>query len=544
MSPSKGGRALPFVLLTAGCAIVFLGGLARLPLFGRDEALYAEAAREMLAGGDWITPRVNGVPFFEKPPLLYWLAALTYKIVGVSPLAARLPAALMAIFSVGLTAAVGACVWGRRAGILAGIALATSLQMVMIGRMGIMDVPLTCLVALALLAYAHWQRKGGLLAALAFGALAGLALLLKGLAGILAPAIAFVHALVHRRHHSCVTVGSVGAALLVTAAIAGPWFVAMGLRHGEAYTSVLFLREHMTRITRPMQGHGGPIVYYIALIAVSFFPWAVFLPVALISRHHQTDEARTFWHRLLIVWIAVVLILFSLASTKLPGYVTPLFPAMALLVGVELDRRLLEPGRAPWIAVIAGAVLLGGLVSLLPVAGARIGARVGASHEARLLTVPAAFWVGGYGIIALGAAVALVGRVGTGLRFMVAGQAVILGALLIGILPVLSPYLGGASARLAEVARRELPDSRVVLYDTRPETVAFVLRRPVPEFSRDQQRQILAALRTGPTALIASAKERAFWQQLPARRVWRSGDRVLVEVPNLAGRPESGAELR
>ncbi len=220
-------------------------------------------------------------------------------------------------------------------------------------------------------------------------------------------------------------------------------------------------------------------------------------------------------------------------STKLPGYVTPLFPAMAVLAGVELDRRLGEPGRAPWAAAIAGALLLGGLFSLLPLAGARLGARLGVASEAWLLVIPTAVWVGGYAIIALGGMEGAAARPRRALGFMAAGQAVIAGALLAGVLPVLSPYLGGGPASLADRARRELPGRRIVLYETRPETVAFALRRTVPVFSHNQKAALAAALQEGPTALVAPAEEAEFWAALPRRRVWRRGLDVLLDIPAL-----------
>ncbi len=295
---------MPLALLLAGCAIVFLGGLGGLPLFGRDEALYAEAAREMLASGDWITPRVNGALFFEKPPLYYWLAGTSYSVFGVSPFAARLPAALSAILTTVLTAHLAARVWGRRAGLLAGLALATSLQMIVIGRLGIMDLPLTCLITLALLAYAQWRRRGGIFAPAAFGLLVGLAVLMKGVAGGLGPAVAAVHAAAYRRGPRRISAGSLLLAAAAFALVAVPWFAAMGLRHGEGYASTLFLHEHLTRMVRPLQGHGGPLFYYLLLIAVSFFPWVVFLPAAM-RRRDTSDEPKSFWRSLLLVWIAL-----------------------------------------------------------------------------------------------------------------------------------------------------------------------------------------------------------------------------------------------
>jgi len=548
-------RATPFLLLAAGCAIVFFGGIGRLPLLGRDESLYAEAAREMYAAGDWVTPRINGVLFFEKPPLYYWLAAAGFRAFGVSPFAARLPAALMGLLAVALTVAVGARVWGRRAGILAGLALATSLQVALIARMGIMDVPLMCLTMLALLAYAGWRTATSRMViplGAAFGLCVGLAVLLKAMAGILPVAIAGVHWLLCRRspHRPPAARGprgwragpvlaSILVALAVSLAVAVPWFYVMVKRHGDAFVSTLFGREHLARIVEPMQGHGGFVLYYLPVIAVLFFPWVVFLPPALFSRARPTDDVQAFWRSLLIVWFAVVLILFSLIRTKLPGYVTPLFPAMALLVGVDLDRRLRAPGRGPWIAAIVGAVVLAGLTAFLPTLGARLGERVGAAEAASQLIPGVAVWVGGYGIILVGALLALARRALFGLAAVIAGQTTVLAACLLGVLPVVSPYIEGSrESRLAEIAVRELPDSQVVLYDTRPEAVAFVLGRTVPSYAREERQRALSLTAERPTALIVPTEAGELRRELPVQREWRVGNRLLLDVRDISQHAE------
>jgi len=597
-SLGEGGLVLPIVVLAS---IVFLTGLGRLPLFGRDEALYAEAAREMQASGDWITPRVNGAFFFEKPPLLYWLDALAYSALGPTPLAARLPAALLGVLAIALTVGVTSRVWGRRAGVLAGMMLVTCPLVVMVARMGIMDMPLTLLITASMLLYARWRRNGGLAPALGFGLLVGLAILLKGLAGGLAPAIAIVHSLVYRptslrralsSRSGCaiapspraergrggevsnarVTPPSVALALIVAILVAAPWFIAMAHLHGESYTAVFFIREHLVRMARPMQGHGGPVYYYLALIAFAFFPWVTFLPGALARRPPKTDgvtveswspggqppdppspdlergpggeadkpdqrttvrpetDEQAFWRGLCLVWFLVVLVPFSLVSTKLPGYIMPLFPPMAMLVAAELDRRLEAPGRAPWVAAIIGAVVLAGAFAALPAAGARLGPEYGVSNAAGLLLLPSAAWAAGYLASLLGGVQGLRKRPRAGLAMMAVGQLVVVGALLFAMLPVLSPYLGGGPAQLAQLAQRELPGRQLLLYETRPETVSFVLRRTVPTFSHNQKDLLLAALRAKPSALIAPADEQDFWKSLPYRKQWRRGLDLLLDV--------------
>jgi len=601
------GRSLLLPILLLAC-IVFLTGLGRLPLFGRDEALYAEAAREMQASGDWITPRVNGAFFFEKPPLLYWLDALSYSALGPTPLAARLPAALLGVLAIALTVGLTPRVWGRRAGVLAGVMLVTCPLVVMVARMGIMDMPLTLLITASMLLYAHWRRNGGLAPAVGFGLVVGLALLLKGLAGGLAPAIALVHAIAYRRTPSHLplstftpsaveglgeetttdhrsgdrsprAVVSVVLAAVVMVIVAAPWFISMIAQHGHAFTQVFIEQQQAQRILKPMQGHGGQnlryvfyLAYYPALIAFAFFPWVAFLPAALARRPPKTDgvtaeswspggrppdppspdlergpggeadkpdqrttvrpqtDEQAFWRGLCVVWFLVVLIPFSLISTKLPGYIMPLFPPMALLVAAELDRRLEAPGRAAWIGAIAIGALLAAVFAFLPAYAARFGAKYGVPNAAGLLLLPSATWAAGYLASILGGVQGLRNRPRSGLALMAVGQLVVVGALLFAMLPVLSPYLGGGPAQLAQLAQRELPGRPIILYETRPETVNFVLRRTVPTFSHNQKDQLLTAFRAKPSALIAPADEQAFLRSLAYRKQWRRGLDLLLDV--------------
>ncbi len=544
MGTSPVARAIPFVLLLALSAAIFLGGLGRLPLLGRDESLYAEAAREMVASGDYVTPRVNGGPFFEKPPLYYWMAAANIKAFGASPLAVRLPAALMGLLTVMLTAAIGARVWGRRAGLLAGLVLVTCLQMAIIGRMGIMDMPLALLTTLAMLAYVRWVTKAGLFPAVAFGACVGLGVLLKGAAGGIPVGIALVDRAIRaawgkglRPSPTISSVGRGAAALVVSAGIAAPWLMAMSARHGAAFSGTFLLHEHWRRIVHPMQGHGGSFLIYVPLIVLGFFPWVMLLPAGMLSRSVEETEIAARWRVLTTVWVAVVLVAFSAISTKLPGYVTPLYPAMALLVGAELDRRIDRPGRARWAGVIIGGLALAVLVGMLPRLARPYAAEANAQEVLARLIPGVVVWAGAYLLLVLGALIALAGAPGGGLGMMAGGQVVAIGAVLIGILPVISPHLEGGreyrlaqEAKLIEQARRQDAAGMTMIYDTRPEAVAFVLGHPVPAFGRDRQDELLAELRAGPALLITPVKDSGLPQEFAVDEVARAGNRVLLDV--------------
>jgi 4-amino-4-deoxy-L-arabinose transferase-like glycosyltransferase len=233
--------------------------------------------------------------------------------------------------------------------------------------------------------------------------------------------------------------------------------------------------------------------------------------------------------------MGLVLIPFSLMQTKLPGYITPLFPALALLAGAELDRRLNRPGRAPWIAIIVGAMLLAAGALYLPTYAAT---RTGIALDTRPLTTITLICAGGYFIMLLGALAVLLRRAAIGIGALSVGQLLVVAAALFGILPAASPYLGGAEAQLAEIAQRELPKSKILLYHTYPEGVAFVLQRPVPVYNGKNRADLLKELQAGPSALLARARDKDFWEQLPRRRMWRAGGYVLLDIPKIGERGE------
>lgn len=545
MTPDLRRNYTLLVLALVSLTIFFIY-LGRLDLFSRDEALYGEAAREMYASGDWLTPMVNGQPFYEKPPLYYWLSATSQHIFGPTPLGVRLPAALLAIVTVLLVYLTGVRVWGRHAGILAATVFALSLQIVLIGRMGIMDVPVTCLIFLCLLAYERWYRRGKPVDAVVFGFCLALAVLMKGLAGLLAPAIIVIHLLV-LQNRGRLTWPAIALAFFVFSVIAAPWFVAMTAKHGAAFTSIIFVGQQLNRIVTSMQSHSGPLWYYLGIILITFFPWVTFLPAGIASayRNRQEDDvSKQFWSTLTLVWIAVVLVGFSLIRTKLPGYVTPLFPAMALLVGVELDRRLREPGRALWIGVLIGALILGSLVSLLPYAGAVVDALIHLLPHAKIKRIdpnlaayirtaaaPCIVWAAGCIMMVVAAVFALRHHQRGGVLLLAVGQFIVLITVIVGIMPIASVYLGGGEAELARIARKHLPGSRVAIYEVYPEGVAFVMGQPIPLFERTSRDTLAAYLREGDTALIVPIKKMKQWQNLPTARSWDAGQYRLLEIP-------------
>jgi 4-amino-4-deoxy-L-arabinose transferase-like glycosyltransferase len=325
-----------------------------------DEGRYAEIAREMLASGDWLVPRLNLVPYLEKPPLVYWLTALSFRVFGLTEWAARLPAALSALGGVLLAFGLGRQVWGAGPGFWGGLVLATSLGFVGLGRLLTLDMTLTFFlnlgVGLGFLAYVQNRREllGWAYFSLALGALA------KGpVAPVLAGLIWGVFILWDGRRRLTFWLHPAGMAWFAVLTI--PWFLFMSLTHPE-FARFFFWEHHVGRFaTSPI--HARPVYFYLPVLAAFLLPWTFLLPWALGQVRPWTETTGRF----LIIWAGMVLVFFSCSRGKLPPYVLPALLPLALLLGRALAAggwtRGLKAGLWTWLVVGLG---LGGLYLFLP----------------------------------------------------------------------------------------------------------------------------------------------------------------------------------
>ncbi len=377
-SPSRAHLAL----LLALCALLFLLGLGTLGLTDRDEGSNAEAAREMVASGDWITPTLNGVPRFAKPILIYWLISGSYLAFGVSEFTARLPSALFGTLLVLMQYAFATRIFGPTVGFQAALMFLLNFEVLAIGRMVLTDMVLVFFTTLSIFSFfLAASPPGGVGTG---GASAGpppagndrakrwywgfyigmaLATLTKGPVGVLVPLLAVIPYLLFTRRwrevaRECRLLPGTAVFLL----IAAPWYVAMILLHGAGYAESA-RGDTLTRFTSVIGGHGGTILFYIPILFLGFFPWSGFLPAALVQalRERGEDPQRAVQF-LCAVWVLGVFIFFTFTSTRLPHYIAPLFPAAALLVAASWDRFLsAQGGRAGavslWLTLGVGCLL-------------------------------------------------------------------------------------------------------------------------------------------------------------------------------------------
>ncbi|MEY2978092.1 MAG: ArnT family glycosyltransferase [Prochlorotrichaceae cyanobacterium] len=346
-------------------ALAFLWHLGSVGLVDETEPLFAEAARQMLVRQDWITPYFNDVTRFDKPPLIYWLMAIAYQILGVNEWAVRLPSALAAMVlmaGVGYTlVCYGNSLGGKGASaptsplqpaaqgwisaFLATAMTAFSGEMLVWGRVGVSDMLLNGCMGCCLLCFFQGyaspdpdpKNNRWYFAAYTFCALA---ILTKGPIGIVLPGLIVLSFLAYTGQWSVLRELRLGLGLAWVALLSIPWYLLVIRANGEAYIDSFFGYHNLERFTQVVNHHSAPWYFYFLVVLVGFAPWSLYLPATIGSlRLWQWRRWRSLpRHRHLGLfagcWFGVTFSFFTIAVTKLPSYVLPLMPAAAILVAL------------------------------------------------------------------------------------------------------------------------------------------------------------------------------------------------------------------
>jgi 4-amino-4-deoxy-L-arabinose transferase-like glycosyltransferase len=369
--PIEEGLRRDLALIALAAALLFVPAIGRRDLWNPDEARYAEVSREMRQEGSWALPRLNGGIYTQKPPLFFWCVAAASAITGaVDETSARLPSAMAGIGATLLVYRIGRRFHGRRAGLLSALVFATSFKVMWQARFGQIDMLLTCLVALQIWWFVRGYTEGRRGWYWLMYVAGGLAILAKGPAGLLPPLLGIVAFLLWNGDRGELRRLRVGRGLLLVAAVVLAWLIPAALAGGGAYLDQIVLRQNLTRYANPWH-HRLPWYYYLTVIPPEFMPWSFLLPGAFVLGRGLGGRAREGF-RLAVGWTVVTLVFFSLSPAKRDVYVLTLYPALAWLVGVSLDRLvLLWPARRRWgswpFALLALLMLL--VLVALPIAG-------------------------------------------------------------------------------------------------------------------------------------------------------------------------------
>lgn len=421
------------VVIVALASVVMFANLGGTRLWDRDEPRNAGCALEMMQRGDWVVPVFNAELRAHKPVLLYWLIISAYNTFGVNEFAARFWSAALAIGTALATYGMGRRLFNANVGLWAGIVLASSLMYVMAGRIATPDSALIFLSTAATLVYVlgafpadgtYFPRRWATVAAM-YG-LMGLAVLAKGPVGAVLPSAVIGMFLLIVRLPDFARPAGMSAwrwwllsslrpfapghflrtcwsmrpltAVAVVLAVAGPWYAWVGWRTDGEFLRVFFWDHNLGRAAHPMEGHAGGPWFYPVAILVGFFPWSVFAAPVIADVTASVRKKASWAPSCLfaVCWIGVYVALFSLARTKLPSYVTPCYPALALLTACFIQHWIRDTA-AGWRHWPAGGIVTLGVVGLVMVAAIPFAAQ-------RLF--PGETWLAAVGLVPLAGAVA------------------------------------------------------------------------------------------------------------------------------------------
>jgi len=336
------------VILAVLFAALFACLLGSAPLVNPDEGRYAEVPREMIASGDWVTPRLDGVPYFEKPPFMYWAVAACERLLGPSEWSVRLAPALLGIAGILVAYGAGRRLYGRDAGFWSAIVLGTSLLYIAFVHLLGLDMAVSVLMSAALFCFIVGVReppgRGRRLLFWGLYASAALATLTKGLIGFLIPGAVMFLWLVLIGQWRRLRPFYLPSGILIFLAIAAPWHVLMAQRNPD-WAHFYFIHEHLERFSDKGHGRYQPFWFFIPIVILGVFPWTGFLwgsfRDALAGGWARRKENAEAWF--LVIWAAFILLFFSKSQSKLVPYILPVFPPLAVLVGRWLAATLTLP---------------------------------------------------------------------------------------------------------------------------------------------------------------------------------------------------------
>jgi 4-amino-4-deoxy-L-arabinose transferase-like glycosyltransferase len=349
-----------FVLLAITvCLILYFYQLGQRPLWEYDEAMHAQVAREMLQRADWCTPVFNGENFYDKPVLHFWLVIGSYLALGVNEFAARLPSAMLGVLGVLLVYAWARTLYGSFAALLSALVLATSIEYVVLSQNIVHDLALSLFISIALFLFHRASRENGFtkITFTCFYAALGSAVLTKGPIGLLLPGLIIFLYLLKTGKWGLILNRYIVLGALIFLIIALPWYIIMALRHAD-YLQTFLIQGNIARFFSRKSGHREPFYFYIQMLAAGFFPWSVFIPSALYL-HFQNFRNRQDNDSFFLLLAAVApLVFFSLSRSKLPTYILPIFPALAILTGRFWEAGLKSEAVTSWARHLKGCSLI------------------------------------------------------------------------------------------------------------------------------------------------------------------------------------------
>jgi 4-amino-4-deoxy-L-arabinose transferase-like glycosyltransferase len=327
----------------------YLYGLNLIPFVGPDEPRYAQVGREMFERGDWITPTLGGYTWFEKPVLLYWLEIVSYRLFGVSEFSARLGSALSGLITAFTLYRFGNKIQDSKTttdnGLWASVVFATSLGAIVFSRAvafdNIVTMPITVSLAFFFVSDIEETGRKRLWYLAGFYAFMGVALLAKGLIGVVIPCgVVFWYFAIQRRLPDRKFFLSLLWGMLLCLLVAAVWYVPVIMKNGWKFVDEFFIQHHFARYTSNKYLHPQPFYFFFLIAPLFVLPWTPFLVTALWNfknfQWRKIESVDERFRLFVLIWLVLPILFFSLSGSKLPGYILPVLPAMALFAGQQI----------------------------------------------------------------------------------------------------------------------------------------------------------------------------------------------------------------
>ncbi|MBZ5662777.1 MAG: glycosyltransferase family 39 protein [Acidobacteriia bacterium] len=474
--------SIPFILIVL--YVCLFSGLGALGLVGPDEPRYAAIARAMAETHDWVTPRLWGTPWFEKPVLYYWAAGISMRLFGVSEFAARLPSALAALLAVLVVAWTALRSFGVRAAWFSLLMLPTSVAMVGFSRAASPDMLFAGLLTAAMAVAVEILQKPrpGPILRIAFGIFLGAAVLAKGPAAvILAGGATLLWAALSRQWHAPFRFLH-PLIFVVFCAVALPWYVLCALRNPD-FLRVFILQHNFERYLSPIFEHRQPFWFYAPILCVATMPWIFVLVRASYLRRSQEEWSRS---PLLfsLCWAVFPLLFFSFSQSKLPGYILPAIPPLFLFMSGAMQRLFASSNR--------GAAVLTGITGAMFTACA-IFAGKALLRTANTFNISNSRSIALLAILGVGGLIAVVfstrKRPMSGITALVLVVVAALVFLNSGILPATDARIS-ARAAANDALRLDLAGKNIAVYGLKRDWnygLSYYFRRELPEWTPGKQ---------------------------------------------------------
>jgi 4-amino-4-deoxy-L-arabinose transferase-like glycosyltransferase len=527
-----------FAALILLWAVLTLAGLGIAPLFDYDEASYAETAVEMRNNGNWLLPILNGQPYYDKPAFVYYCMNASFALFGKNAFAARLPSALFTLATALLLLRVGRRLGRHETGMRASLIYLSMLMPALLAHATILDAVLNFFIAASVLSFFLWQHSGKRSDAFLAMLTAGIAMSVKGPVGVVIPALVVcLDRLLAQDLFPFLRRFPWSAGIPAFLIGALPWYALVTIEYGFGFLRQFVLRENVHRFMHPLEGHSGGWYYYLVVLIPSTLPWVAWLPwwvKQTIARWREKEETNAL-SRLVLIWTGVVILLFSLAQTKLPHYISSIYPAMALGLAIAWDRQ--SPSLV-WTR--AASLFL--LVLCLPLALGLLFLPTYYPHLAHVFTHPRAAALFSQGLpssYAIPIAGALIGvtvflllRLITRVRPVVIPMLVILSGFLVqtsliwSLAPLAGDLLQAPAMKIAAQIRIAPSTEPVYSMVNRP-SIAFYSDR---SFTDAGHVDIYERFSTSPSPclLIAYASQLPDLSRLPLQLVMRAADYTLL----------------